>query len=68
MDIINTIWSYLLSFPTIRLIVSILLAFHHSTVGKYLEGLAVQKLNDVLPDGGPAETLVNKVYEEVKDM
>jgi hypothetical protein len=50
------------------MIVAIVLAFHHSTVGKYLEGLAVQKLNDVLPDGGPAETLVNKVYEEVKDM
>jgi hypothetical protein len=68
MDIVTTIWSYLLSFPTIRLVVSIVVAFHHSTVGKYLEGWAVQKLNDVLPDGSPAETMVNKVYQEVKDM
>jgi len=68
MDIIIAIWSYISSFPTIRVVVSMIVAFHHSTLGKFLERWAVQKLNDVLPDGGPAETMVNKVYEEVKDM
>jgi hypothetical protein len=68
MDVIAIIWSYLVSFPTIRFAVSVVVAFHHSTIGKYIEGWAVKKIDDLLPDGGPAETMVNNLYKEIKDM
>jgi hypothetical protein len=68
MDVVRALYAFMMTFPTVRVIVTALVSLHHSSIGQYLESWAVRKLNDVLPDGSPAESLVNEVYEEIKSL
>jgi hypothetical protein len=68
MDAVSALYTFLMTFPSVRFVITALMTIHHSTLGRYLESWAVQKLNDVLPDGGPTEKLVNELYEDVKDL
>jgi hypothetical protein len=54
--------------PSIHMIVQLVVTFHHSMLGRYFEQWAVQQITDALPDGCPAEKLVEQLYEDAKSL
>jgi hypothetical protein len=70
MDIINALFSFLMTFPSVRVIVNALLYAHHSVLGRTLEPLIINKIDSMLADAGATKTveLVDSVYKEIKDL
>jgi len=70
MDVVRALFTFLMTFPSVRVIVQALLYVHHSVLGRSLEPLIINKIDTVLAEVGATEAvqLVDSMYKEIKDL